>query len=1050
MPYRSSSLRFAYVAILSLVAFGFYCEKAARAQTALATLSGQVSDPSGRVVPSADVLATNTNTGVATDIKTNGQGIYLFAALQPGHYRIVVTRQGFKRIDLTDVTLEVAGTVTRDFRLELGAVSQTVTVQGNGLNINTTDGSVSTVISRDFIDQIPLNGRTLQNLLPLSPGVFPDQVSSGNVGFSGFSVNGNRDTGSLNWTVDGISGNIGATPQNSTPDSLAAGTTVLNTTQSLVSLDALQEFRLSTSSYGVEYGVAPGAQVQLQSRAGTNLFHGSAYDYVRNTVFDANDWFADKEGLPKAPEHQNDFGGTFGGPVWIPHLYDGRNKAFFFFSFEDLQLLQPLVLSDQPVPTAAYIQSAPAALQPYLSAFPAPSPNTDLGNGWALWNTSFSTPSRLQAWSIRGDYDLSNAAKFFVRLNDAPSNVTNIYDAYQSHFITNDLTTTVGVTLVPTATLTNDFRFNFSRSVYANTQNLLPASYGGNPGPATAALTPPSQYVAPGTGYFSNIIFEDDSLPGAAALDLANQASRLHQWNIVDGLNWQIGRHVLRFGGEWNRHTSIQQPISYAEDLFFYSLESIADSTVDELDLQSQPFVVASITTRSALYAGDTWKATNRLSIDYGVRWELPFPTYFEGPYTPFYISGIADPNNPTLRQSRTQYNMTWRNFAPRLGIAYLLRNSANYETVLRTGGGLFYSTQLGQGIGGVDYPDVAYTSNYGVPFPVDPSLLVPPQTGVVTPEGLAENSLIGVDQHLAVPRVWEWNVSIEQMLGASQSLTVSYVGSAGRKLYFYPAYFPASDVVSAFNFTENGSRSDYNSLQLKFDRHIARGLQALASYTWAHSIDNVSQDTFQFAPLWGNSDYDVRNAVSVAMIYNVPGVESNGALKALTSGWETSNNFQARTGLPVTELFAPAEILPDGEQTYVPLELATPAVPVYLHGSEYPGGTALNRAAFAIPAPGEEGNVKRNEFRDQGFWQWDTSLQRKFSLGDKWGLLRFRVDAFNLLNHPNFGGYFVRNFTRSALFGQAFNMADLLGPSAQIYNSGGPRSLQMSLRYEF
>ncbi len=1028
--------------------------KIALAQTGTATISGTVTDPSGKVVPDADVSAVNMDTNAASSTKTNADGIYVVAALQPGRYRVRVSKQGFRQIELTDVNLNVQDLVSRNFRLEVGTIAEVITVQGNGININTSDGSVSTVIDRDFVDEIPLNGRTLQNLLPLSPGVFPDQVSAGgptgNVGDSGYSVNGNRDAGSLNWSIDGVSGNFGATLQNYTPDSLAAGMTVLNTTQSLVSLDALQEFRLSTSSYGVEYGVAPGAQVQLQSRSGVNQLHGSAYDYLRNTVFDANDWFAQNEGLSKAPEQQNDFGGTLGGPIWIPHLFDGKEKAFFFFSFEDLHLLQPVVESDQPVPTAAYIQSAPATLQPYLSAFPAPSPNTDLGNGWALWNASFSQPSRLQAWSIRGDYDLSKSVKFFARVNDTPSNVTALTDAYQTHLIMNDLTTTVGMTLTPTPTLTSDFRFNFSRSTYAATESLLPSSYGGNPGPATAVLTPPSQYLTPGSGYFSDIVFEDDTLPGEPALDLENQASKLHQWNIVDGLKWQLGRHVLKFGGEWNRHTAIQQPIAYSETVFFYSLSSISASTADELDLESEPFVVSSITTRSALYAGDTWKATDRLSIDYGVRWELPFPTYFSGPYTPFYISSIADPNNPTLRQSRTQYNMTWRNFAPRLGVAYLLRDSANYETVLRTGGGLFYSTQLGQGIGGVNYPDQAFTSNFEIPFPIDPSLLAPPQTGVVTAEGLSENSLVGVDQHLAVPRVWEWNVSVEQRLGASQSLTVSYVGSAGRKLFFDPAFFPASDVVEAFNFTENGSRSDYNSLQIKYDRHITHGLQALASYTWAHSIDNASQDSFEDAPLWGNSDFDVRNTVALAMIYDIPGAQHDMALKVLTSGWEISNNFQAHSGLPVTGLFAKtSNILPNGEFSYVPAELV-PGQPIYLHGSEYPGGTKLNRAAFTQPAAGTEGDVKRNEFRDLGFWQLDTSIQRKFSLGEKWGLLRFRMDAFNLFNHPNFGGFFVRNLTTSPLFGQAVNMADLLGPSEQIYNSGGPRSFQLSLRYEF
>jgi len=1049
LPYdfKASLIRCGVVALLVLLCGGFACSSA---QTTNATLSGTVIDPSGKVVPGVEVAVTDTDTGLSSNTHTNREGIYVLPGLMGGHYRIVVTHEGFKRIELTNVTLEVAASATRNFQLELGSVSQTVTVEGNALNINITDGAVSTVINREFVDEIPLNGRTLQNLLPLSPGIVSDQVAATNDGYSGYSVNGNRDTGSVYWTVDGISGNIGAAtnPGNSLPDTLSGGLTILNTTQSLLSLDALQEFRISTSSYGVEYGVAPGAQVQLQSRSGTNQLHGTAYDYVRNTIFDANDWFADEEGLPKAPEQQNDFGATLGGPVWIPHLYDGRDKAFFFFSFEDLHLLQPQPVAEQPVPTTSFVQSAPVALQPYLRAFPAPSTNgEDFGNGWAGWNASFSLPSSVKVWSVRGDYALSKSTNLFVHVNDTPSRVGGLVDAYNATSVTNNTMTTVGVTTTPTPHLSNDLRFNFSRSYYAETTNLLPSTFGGTPGPAVAALTPPAQYTV-GGGVYSDIVFEDDNLPGAAVLLLENEHSKLHQWNLVDGLKWQVGRHLLTFGGEWNRHTAIQAPVAYSQTIQFYELASVASSTADELDVGSQPYVTSTIDTRSALYVSDTWRANPRLSVDYGVRWELPFPTYFQGPYVPVYVNSIANLASPNVAQGRTEWNMTWRNFAPRLGVAYLVRNNGNFETVLRAGGGLFYSTEQPAGVGTVGYPDSAETTTYGVPFPVDPSLLVPPPTGVVTPDGLADNSLVGVDQNLAVPRVWEWNIAVEQGLGANQSLTMTYVGSAGRKLFFWPAIFPTSDNVAALNFTENDSRSNYNALQVKFDRHLTRGLQTLASYTWSHSIDNVSQDSFQYQPLWGNSDFDVRHAFSLALVYDIPGAEANHWLKAATSGWEIASNFQARTGLPVTGLFAPAQFLPNGEYAYVPAELTGQTV--YLHGSEYPGGTALNRAAFEAPSAGTEGNVGRNEFRNQGFWQDDISLQRKLALGEKWGALRFRLDAFNVFNHPNFGGYFVRNLTSSSLFGKAVNMANFLGGSDAIYNPGGPRSLQLSLRYEF
>jgi hypothetical protein len=394
---------------------------------------------------------------------------------------------------------------------------------------------------------------------------------------------------------------------------------------------------------------------------------------------------------------------------------------------------------------------------------------------------------------------------------------------------------------------------------------------------------------------------------------------------------------------------------------------------------------------------------------------------------------------------------MTWRDFAPRLGVAYLLRDAANLDTVLRIGGGLFYSTETPFGAGNIGYPDQGEANFSGVAYPFAPAQLASPPIGTVTADGLANAALVGSDPHLAVPRVWQWNATIEQRLGRNQSLTAGYVGSAGRRLYFSPVSLPASGVVDSVTYTENGSASDYNALQLKFDRRVVRGLQMLASYTWAHSIDNVSTNIYTQQPLWGNSDFDIRHSVSLAAVYNIPGASSNGWLKSLTSGWEFSANFHAHTGAPVIDLFANRTFIGDNGNLVYTLANLVPGVPVYLHGPQYPGGTALNRAAFSAPPKGQQGDVPRNAFRAQDFGQMDTSLQRKFALREKAGLLRLRVDAFNVTNHANFADYFVRNLSRSSLFGQATSTAALFnGGSNPLYNSGGPRSLQISLRYEF
>lgn len=1013
-------------------------------QTTSAGLSGTITDPSGKVVPAAEIAVTDTGTGVSISVKSNSLGIYSFTSLPPAHYELVARKQGFKETKLTGITLEVADSAVRDIQLELGAVSETIAVPGGGVNVNTSDGSVSTVISRDFVDEIPLNGRTLQNLLPLSPGVAADYNGRG------YSVNGTRDSGSTNWTVDGVSGNITTNaPGTYLPDSFGAATTALGTTQSLVSLDALQEFRVSTGSYGVEYGAAPGAQVQLESRSGANRFHGSAYDYLRNEDLDANNWFSNRSGIARPPERQNDFGGTFSGPFIIPHVYHGRDKAFFFFNFEDLRLLQPTVLVDQPTPTAAYRQSAPAVLQPFLNALPLPN-GPSIGNGWATWTLASSQPSFTRSWSTRGDYAWSESVRLFARVNWAPSDQHSIGNAYQSDYRLNTLTTTIGAIVTPTPSISNDLRLNYSQQALASLNQPLGTTLGSNSTAAAAALTPPAQFAPAGTDYLSNVVFSDLSFGGSATVEEEQERYALHQWNLVDRLTWHVGRHQLKFGGDWNRHAATQKPVGYEETFEFETLADIQSATATYAVVAASPFNVNNIITRSDLYVGDTWKVNKRLSLDYGLRWELAFPAYSGGPYVPLYVNSLASPSaDPSITQGRTQWNMSWRNFAPRLGIAYLLRNAANFETVLRTGGGLFYSTELPYGVGDVGYPDSTSATYKNQPYPFTTAQLTPPPTGIVTADGLANASLLGFNPHLALPRVWQWNLSLEQRLGRNQTFTTSYVGSAGRRLFNFPLSFPDSGVIEAEQITTNGSRSDYNALQLKFDRHLTSGLRTLVSYGWSHAIDNVSVDTFTYQPLWGNSDFDIRHTVSVAAIYSVPRVRTNRLLRTLASGWDFSSNFNARTGEPINNLFPTAKFLPNGTYAYVLADLV-PGVPVYLHGSQYPGGTALNRAAFTSPPAGTQGDVPRNAFRNQGFWQLDSSLQRKFVLGEKAGLLRLRVDAFNLLNHPDFAGYFVTKLTKSPLFGTATSMANAFGGSNPIYNSGGPRSLQVSLRYEF
>ncbi len=434
------------------------------AQSESGSLAGIVSDPKGALVPDSDVTATRTETNTAITTKTNGSGVFAFPSLQPGHYRVQVRATGFKEVVLKDVEVHVQDKLQRNFSLEIGTASEVVNVEGGIEPINTQDATVSTVVDRQFAENLPMNGRSFQTLIELTPGV----VLTTNNGLDNgqFSVNGQRAASNY-WTVDGVSANIGVGAVTNTlnPGNGFAGAvgsfSVLGGTNSLVSVDALQEFRIQTSTYAPEFGRTPGGQISIATRSGTNQFHGTAFNYLRNDMFDASNWFNgfnNNPPLPKSKERQNDFGGTFSGPII-------KDKTFFFFSYEGLRLRLPQTTLSQ-VPDLSARQIATPALQPYLEAFPFDPNQPDLGNGVAQLNASYSNPASLDAYSLRIDHRLGSRWALFGRYNYSPSQISQrgsgslSLSTIQRASITTQ-TGTVGGTWIISPVMANDLRFNY-------------------------------------------------------------------------------------------------------------------------------------------------------------------------------------------------------------------------------------------------------------------------------------------------------------------------------------------------------------------------------------------------------------------------------------------------------------------------------------------------------------------------------------------------------------------------------------------------------------
>jgi hypothetical protein len=1054
------------------------------AQTTNATITGFVTDPTKAVVVGAKVDVINMDTNIRYAATTNQAGSYTASNLPPGPYRIEVQKPGFKTVVKSDLVLHVQDTAAINFEMAVGSVSETVTVQAGGLVIDTTDATVSTVVDRQFAENLPLNGRSFQSLIQLTPGV----VLTANNGYDTgqFSVNGQRANSNY-WMVDGVSANIGINA-GLTPGSGMAGTlgstSVFGGTNSLVSVDALQEFRIQTSTYAPEFGRQPGAQISIVTRSGTNQFHGTAFDYLRNTVLDANDWFADEEGLPKPKEQQNDFGGTFSGPIV-------KDKTFFFFSYEGLRLRLPqttLTYVPDTNPEDPYSrQFALPALLPYMNAFPLPNGSEVLDSngdhqGIAQFNASYSDPGTLDAYSLRVDHKINDKLNLFGRYNYSPSELSQRGGggATLSAVVPTKITTqtgTLGLTWAISPAAANDFRFNYS-STDASTSSHLD-NFGG----AVPLGTFP--FPSPFTADDGNFIFTVNSLGenNGSLLAGANAHNRQRQINIVDSVSVQKGPHSLKFGIDYRRLSPRFDPAAYGQETIFPDIPS-AETGTSEYSVVSSSLPVTFLFRDLGAFAQDTWRIAPRLTITYGLRWDVDFvPT--SGPEFPavtgFDLSNLS--NLALLSAGTPPYKTRWGNIAPRIGLAYQMSGSQRWQTVLRGGFGVFYdlaSSEVGIAVSNDSYPFGSFNLLYGIPFggtatfPLSSAEAEP--VPIAPPTASNFGTLYAFNPNLESPYTLQWNVALEQALGDQQTLSASYVGAVGRRLIQTAEIFYPNPNLDGAALVTNAGTSVYNALQLQFQRRLSRGLQALASYSWSHSIDTGSAGSIGSGSNAltglnpnlnrGASDFDIRNAFSTGLTYDVPAPKGNAFAHAVLQGWSTDNIIQARSAPPVDVYYSGFGELSNGFLTDVRPDVVV-GQPFYLSGSQYPGGKALNPAAFTSPPldpvtglPDSQGNLPRNALRGFGATQWDFAVHREFPIRESLKL-QFRAEMFNVLNHPNFGppvgdlgypGALNPQFGQSIqTLGQSLAGGNLgSGAFDPLYQVGGPRSIQFALKLLF
>jgi hypothetical protein len=606
----------------------------------------------------------------------------------------------------------------------------------------------------------------------------------------------------------------------------------------------------------------------------------------------------------------------------------------------------------------------------------------------------------------------------------------------------------LGSTALVSSHFNNEFRLNYS----SNQSSFLGSldNFGG----ATPVDLAQLQGISPG----ANAPYQMDvelNFPGFTPQDIyqTRVLAEQRQWNAVDTVSLPMGRHQWRIGVDYRRIAPIQRSSNPSVTYIFDTSDSVQTNSVDAAIARSSAAAYP-LYTNVSMFGQDQWRVNPRLSVSLGLRWDInPAPGAVKG-NRPYTVQGTSLSTLQLAPQGTPLWDTSWHSFAPRLGVAYVMRNVAGQETVVRGGFGVFFDTGQQLGSQGYNGPGFFSIVSYVPPdnpvrFPMSVEQAEPP---IVNPPVPPYGTVYAFPAHLQAPFTLQWNATIDQAFGKAQKLTISYVGANGRKLLEQTRVLVGNynpDFGAVF-FFKNGHTSDYDALQVQFQRQLSHGLQALASYTWAHSIDYGSQNT-DYPYIRGNSSLDIRHNFSTAFSYDLPGHFQYRFARALFGGWGLDDRFTARTGFPVTLngrfSFDPAT----GQQMPAGLNLI-PNQPLYVYGPNYPGGRAINVEAFQFAAPSTVGNAPRNFVRGFGAWQMDVALRREFSIHDRLKL-QFRAESFNVFNHPNFGQVnpFLCPPGPFCTFGQAQQtLAQSLGVLSPLYQMGGPRSMQFAIKLMF
>ncbi len=979
--------------------------QAVHAQTDNATVSGTVLDVFGGAVSGATVDAESLSTGARRSATTSSDGVYALTALPLGHYKVTISAPGFQDYTWEDVQLQVGQNRTLDARVQLASVGTSVTVNETVSDLAQTSAEVSGVISGQQVRDLPLNGRNWASLMAQTPGAIDSGGSTGSQHSIRFVGRGLDDN---NYRFDGVD-----------------ATGILNQAQKgtfrlQFSTEAISEFRARAALYTAQNGGTEGGQVDLVSHSGSNQFHGSAFEYLRNDFFDARGPF-DPSQLP--PFRLNQFGGSFGSPI-------RKDKDFFFASYEGLRQRVGQTLIGY-VPSAAFraqILARTPGLGQVIAAYPlgttsTTNPNVDryLGSGRQITNEDFGM--------FRYDHHFSDAVTMFFRYNtdqglsDLPNGV--LRDRTATTLGTHNAV--IGLTAVLSPRSINEFRFGFNRANYiVQNESVLK-----------------SQIIL-ASGDFSTLYNNTGKVQASNSFDTLDQFSTTR------------GNHTIRSGFEIRR-VQINATATSSNDyeFTFTNANSLLNGNLAQASLINTLPVTGLRRTEYFGYVQDEFRVTPTLTANLGVRYE-----FFGVPYEVNGRGIVFDPLNCPggyCPAGTPFYQPDYNNFSPRISLAWA-PSTLNNKTVIRTGYGIYYGDgQIGDLTAPVDnLASRIILTTSGLTYPIS-STYANDRFAPVAPRGL--------DQYRRTPYLQDWGLSVQHALTTNTILTVGYLGTKGTDQFtrtYLNTFIPGTTIrpypsFGIIDYKSTHSNSTFNAFQFELQRNLNSSLVATVNYMWSHSINDGStgggeaiypQNVRCRACEKASSDQDVRNYFSGNLIYQLPFgrgrrfLNNSGFASAILGGWEWSNILYARSGLPVNiTMSRPASAVPDGNVTSPQRPDVVPNVNIF------PASQAINnffnRNAFTTPLPGTFGNAGRNLGRGTDNWQLDLSLSKRIPLRERLNLI-FRGDAFNIFNHPQ---YFLplSNYSSASTFGQ---INAELNPSG--VGTGTPRELQFALRLEF